>query len=140
MVNAAEEEFRRVERTLDELLAAAREQLRSAEVQLEDRSARTYHYKNEHLFWEHQFLKEWCVEGERARVTVCLIYGEPTQLDATPELELSWRAEVFQQGHESRIDKRGKLKLLLPHVQKHGIASLITGAIHEGRSYIPSAL
>ena len=139
-MNATEAEFRRVEEVLDDLVVAAKEPLRSADVQLEDRSVRTYHYKNERLFWEHCFIKEWRVEAERARVTVRLTFGEPIRSEATPELELSWRAELFQQGHESRIDKRGKLKLPLTHIEQQGIASFVTGAIHEGSGHLPQAL
>jgi hypothetical protein len=137
-VNAGEAEFRLVERVLDDLVAAAQEQLRASAIQLEDRSVRTYHYKNEYLFWDHCFLAEWRVEAERARVTVRLTYGEPVRLDATPpELELSWRAELFQQGHESRIDRRGGRKLTLAQVQEQGIESLVGGAIREGSCHLP---
>jgi hypothetical protein len=139
-VSGAEESFRRVECVLDALLAAAKEQLRSADVQIEDKSARTYHYKNQYLFWDHGFLKEWRVEAERARVTVRLAYGEPLHLDAVPELEISWRAELFQQGHESRIDKRGKQQLPLSQIEQNGIASFVTGAIHEASSHLPGSL
>src|SRR5687768_17403071 len=37
-------------------VAEAEVQLRAAALQLEDRSARTYHYKNEYLLWDHCFL------------------------------------------------------------------------------------
>lgn len=99
-------------------MAEAEVQLRAAALQLEDRSARTYHYKNEYLLWDHCFLAEWCVDADRARVTARVVYGEPVRPAATPELELSWRAELFQQGHEPRIDKRGGRKLTLPSMTR----------------------
>ena len=139
-MDSAEGEFRRVERLLDDLAAVAEKQLLSANVQSEDKSARTYHYKNDHLFWERMFLKEWRVESERARVTVNLMYGEPIHPSATPELKLSWRAELFQHGHESRIDKRGKSECSLSDIQQQGLAGLVLGAIHEGSGHLPKAL
>jgi hypothetical protein len=124
--------FRRVESTLDELVMRAEQDIRSAAVRAEDRSARTYHYKNSHLFWSYTFLKEWRVNAERARITVSLTYGEPVNPEAPPEVEIGWRAELFQQGHESRIDERGKSSCALADIERQGIASLVKGAIREG--------
>jgi hypothetical protein len=122
---------------LDALLAAALPQL--ADVQVEDRSARTYHYKNEYLLWQYSFLKEWHVDAETARVTVNLIYGEPVEPGAAAEAELCWRAELFQRGQESRIDERSGSRYSLADIERQGMADAIAAAIQEGTNCLPTA-
>ncbi len=73
----AEAEFSRAERILDDLVKKAENSLVRTGIQIEDQSARTYHYKNDHLLWSYWFSREWPVDVETARVTVRLSYGEP---------------------------------------------------------------
>lgn len=139
-MDPAEVQFRRVESVLDELVGKAQNQLRSADMRLEDRSARKYHYKNNHLVWSYAFLKEWRIGTEKARLTVVLSYGEPVNSEAVPEIELTWRAELFQQGQESRIDTKGNSKCSLADVERYGILTLVNGAVQEGTAHLPKAL
>jgi len=136
-VNPSEAEFRCVESKLDALVSDAEQALRLVEVQVEDVSRRTYHYKNEYLCWSYSFLKEWLVDVEKARVTIRITYGEPTDVRETPEVEFSWRAELFQQGQVSRIEKKGGFKRALLDVEQQGIAILVKGAISECEAYLP---
>jgi hypothetical protein len=139
-VNRVETEFRRIESRLDELVGKAELDLRSQEVRVEDWSARNYHYNNSYLFWSHSFLKEWIVGVERARITVCLSYHEPLNPEGPCEIELSWRAELFQQGQQSRIDKGSKSTFSLADIERQGIYSLVEAAILEAKAYLPKAL
>lgn len=132
--------FRRVEAVLDGLLEHAREQLHSAGMQVEDHSARTYHYKNDHLFWSHRFQKDWLVGIENARVTVGLDYSEPAGLQDPPRIDLTWRAELFRQGQVSSIDQRGEAPLTLDDLQRGGIAVVIADAVAKGAACLPAAL
>lgn len=131
--------FRRVETLLDGLLGQAAEQLRSVGLQIEDRSARTYHYKNGHLLWSHSFLKEWLVDIEKARVTACLDYSEPVQPQDPPRIRLTWQAELFRQGQVSSIDKRGEELLTLDDLQRDNIAVVISDAIAKAVACLPAA-
>lgn len=139
-VEFAEKQFREVEKTLDELLRKVEDQLRSSGLTIEDHSARTYHYKNDHLFWCYSFQKEWLVDVERACVTSRLSYGEPVGPNDAPEIKVSWRAEIFRQGQESRIDKRNEKNYSLQQVQQEGMSHLVMTAIEEGSSCLPNAL
>lgn len=130
--------FRRVEGVLDELLKKDDERLRSAGLVIEDHSGRTYHYKNDHLSWSQVIRKEWRVDLQRARVTVTLYYGEPAQPDELPTLTVTWRAELFQQGQESSIDKRGTFARSLQDVQQEGVAPVIDTAIAQGAACLPA--
>lgn len=132
-------EFRRIESRLDEMVGRAEPDFRSANVLVQDWSARNYNYKIDHLFWSHSFLKEWDAGVERARITVRLSYTEPLNPEGPPEVELSSRAELFQQGQQSRIDKRTKSIVSLADIERQGIYSLVEAAILEGEAYLPSA-
>jgi len=134
-----EAEFRCIERVLDDLLERDEERLRSAGLRHDDRSARIYHYKNDHLSWFHTFTKEWVVDVERARVTVGLYYGEPVQPQEAPKIELTWRAEQFRQGQESSIDKSGKATCAFRNVQEDGISAMVTKAVADGAECLPTA-
>lgn len=123
--------FRRVETLLDGLLAHADTALRSAGMQVEDHSARTYHYKNDHLFWSHSFVKDWPVDIEQARVTVCLDYAEPVQPQDPPRIRLTWRAELFRTGQASAVDERAEAWLSLDDLQRAGIAAVIADAVRQ---------
>lgn len=138
-MNRVETEFRRIESRLDEMVGRAEPDFRSANVLIQDWSARNYHYKNDHLSWSHSFLKVWDVGVERARITVCLSYTEPLNPEGPPEVELSSRAELFQQGQQSRIDKRTRSIVSLADIERQGIYSLVEAAILEGEAYLPSA-
>lgn len=133
----AEVEFRHIERRLDDLVREAKAHFRSADVLIEDRSARGYHYKNDHLFWSICFVKEWRVDIERARVTVELEYGEPLAEGDTPVIELKWRAELFQEGQDSRIDRRGQSNCSLAGLERQGIFGLVEGSIREATACLP---
>jgi hypothetical protein len=134
-----EAEFRRVEAILDGLLEQDEQRLRSAGLQVEDRSARTYHYKNQFLFWSHVFMKDWAVDVERARVTVRLDCGEPVQPGDPARIELTWRAELFRTGQVSSIDKAGQALRSLADLQQKGIAATVMEAIAEGAAWLPEA-
>ena len=129
--------FRRVESILDELLEQAGEPLRVAGLRVDDHSGRTYHYKNDYLFWSHAFVKDWPVGLERARVTVCLDYAEPMRLEEPPRVRLSWRAELLQQGQTSSVDERGESLLLLDDLQRRGIGAAVVEAVAEGAARLP---
>lgn len=133
-----EAEFRRVEAILDGLLEPAGERLRSAGLHVEDRSARTYHYKNDRPFWSHAFLKDWLVDIENARVTIWLDYAEPVRLQDSPRLRLTWRAELFRQGQVSSIDKRGEALRTLDDLQRDGIAAAVIEALAEAAGCLPA--
>jgi hypothetical protein len=132
-----EAEFRRVESILDELLEQAGEPLRVAGLRVVDHSGRTYHYKNDYLFWSHAFVKEWPVDPERARVTAYLDYAEPMRLEEPPRVRLSWRAELFQQGQTSSVDERGESVLSLDDLQRRGIGAAVVEAVAEGAARLP---
>jgi hypothetical protein len=138
-MNPIETAFRRIETLLDELLEHAGEQLRCAGLQIEDHSARTYHYKNDHLFWSHSFLKDWLVDIEKARVTVSLDYSEPVRPQDPPSIRLTWRAELFWQGQVSSIDKRGEALLTLNDLKRDGIAVVIADAVAKAAVCLPAA-
>jgi hypothetical protein len=135
----AEKEFRRVEAVLDGLLERDAARLRSAGLHAEDHSSRTYHYKNPHLFWSHTFMKDWLVDVDKARVTIHLHYGEPVRPEDPPRIQLTWRAELFRQGQESSIDKKGETLHALAELKQDGIAAVIMEAIGEGASWLPAA-
>lgn len=139
-VEFAEKQFREVEKTLDELLRNAESQLRSSGLSIKDHSARTYHYKNDHLFWCFSARKEWLVDIEKACVTARLSYGEPVRPNDAPEIKVSWRAEIYRQGQESRIDKKNEKCYSLQQVQQEGISRLVMTAIAEGSQCLPNAL
>lgn len=139
-MNHVEAEFRRVESILDEIVSKAAPDFHSVNVRVQDESARNYHYKNQYLNWSHWFLKEWDVGVERARITVYLSYYEPLNPKAPPEIKLSWRAELFQQGQLSRIDKRMKSTISLAEIERQGIYNLVEAAILEGSAYLPKAV
>lgn len=134
-----EAKFRNTEKILDQLLKTEEQPLLAQDVKIEDRSARTYHYKNQYLFWSHSFRKEWLVEAERACVTVHLSSGEPIQSNDPPIVKLDWRAELYSQGKESRIDKRHEESYSLAEIERAGITRLVMKAIQEGAACLPSA-
>jgi hypothetical protein len=138
-VEKVEAEFRRVEAVLDGLLQLDAGRLRSAGLHAEDHSGRTYHYKNDHLFWAHTFMRDWLVDVDRARVTIHLYYGEPVSPGDPPRLQLTWRAELFRQGQVSSIDKRGETLHALAELKQDGIAAVIVEAIAEGARWLPAA-
>ena len=138
-MNRVETEFRLIESRLDEMMGKAEPDFRSVNVRVQDWSDRNYHYKNDHLFWSHSFVKEWDVGVERARITVRLSYTESLNHEGPPEIELSWRAELFQQGQQSRIDKSSKSIVSLADIERQGIYSLVEVAILEGEAYLPRA-
>ena len=135
-VNGVETKFRRIESRLDELVSRAEPDFRAVNVRVGDCSARN-HYKGDYLFWSHSFLKEWDVGVERARITVRLFYNEPLNPEDPTEIESSWRAELFQQGQQSRIDKRSESTISLADIERQGIYSLVEAAIREGEAYLP---
>src|SRR5579859_6787483 len=117
-MESVEAAFRQTEGVLDELLKKDEERLRSSGLDIEDHSGRTYLRKNDPLSWFHIFRKEWRVDHEKARVTVTLYCGEPARAEDLPALTVTWRAELFQQGQESSIDKRGTFTRSLRDVQQ----------------------
>ncbi|PQO27870.1 hypothetical protein [Blastopirellula marina] len=137
-MNPTEAAFRSVEHLLDGLVLAAKPELRANEVTLEDQSARTYHYKNEHLLWQFAFLKQWLVQTEQARVTVTLTFSEPLQPEPNPQLELSWRVELFQLGQMSRIDRNERERLQLTEIEQQGVAAWVLDAIQKGEASLPA--
>ena len=131
-MDSVETEFRNVEEKLDLLLASEKRALCSAGFVVEDNSSRTYHYKNSHLIWIHSFRKEWLVDIERACVSVTLSYSEPIEADSgVPYVDLSARAELFQQGRESRIEDRTKSKVSLVDLERLGILNVVTTAFAQ---------
>ncbi len=131
-MDLVEAEFRNVEKRLDLLLASEKLAFSTAGFVVEDNSARTYHYKNSHLFWIHSFRKEWLVDVERACVTVSLSYGEPIEAKSGATcVDLGTRAEMFQQGRESRIDERTDSKVSLVDLERLGIFNVVTTAFEE---------
>lgn len=139
-MNHAEAEFRRIESMLDGLIAKAEGELRSADVQITDHSARTYHYKNERLLWSYSFSKEWYVGVECARVTVSLTFTEPFASEKISEIELSWHADLFRKGGGSRINKGNKSKRSVTAIEQQGISSVVADAMDEGSAYLPKSL
>ena len=139
-MDAIEQQFREIEKILDGMLRESEGQLRSSGIQIIDQSARTYHYKNDHLFWSYSFQKEWLVEVERARVTVGMSYGEPVRPNDAPEIKVSWRAELYRQAQVSRIDKKGEKTHSLSRVQHEGVSFFVNAAIEEGAACLPNAL
>ena len=105
--------------------------------QIFDDSSRKYHYKNDHLFWDYRFQKEWLVDIEQACVTIHLTYGEPAQPKETPNINISWRAEVYRQGQESRIDESNEKIITLEDVKNKGISSLVINEFEEGAKKLP---
>lgn len=135
----AEAIFRQVERTLDDLVAAAREPLRSHGVQISELGGNDYACKGDYLGWSCRFETDWIVKIETARVTIHLSYGEPIpeEFDLPPQIELFWIAELFQLGCLSRLERRAKLLLPLRQLQQLGIAWLVTAAIQAGQLHLP---
>ena len=136
-MESAEAQFRQVEATLDDLIENATSSLRAVSVEVEEHSARNYHYKNDHLFWSYSFRRDWLVDGETARVTVRLFYGEPVQLNEAPELEFTWQAELFRRGQESRVEQRFARTCSLRELEREGISNVVLNAVAEASQYLP---
>ncbi len=133
-----EQQFRKNEKILDELLRYAESHLRFSGVSIENHSSPNYHYKNAYLCWSYSFLKEWLVELENARVTVYLSYSEPIKPNDTPEIRLQCKAEIFSQGQESKIDKRGERIYSLKQLETEGISNVVLSVINEASSSLAS--
>jgi hypothetical protein len=128
--------FERVAKMLDELYLKAEPGLRSEGFEVEERSARTYHYKNNHLFWSCFFLKTWLLDLDRARVTVHVSYGEPATLKTLPAVEVTWRAEVFREGQRSRTDEKGIAAYSTDDLQREGLAAIVLKAFTNGAALL----
>jgi hypothetical protein len=76
-MSPAEARFREVEAILDSKLEEYRKDKASPGILFQDQSARTYHYKNQFLSWSWRFIRDTPLDGETARVSVSIYYGEP---------------------------------------------------------------
>jgi hypothetical protein len=102
-MSLAEARFREVEVALNKKLEAYRNSEISTGVIFRDTGSPTYHYKNQFLSWSWTFVRNTPLDGETKRISVSISYGEP--LDGKDIIEVAVRAEVFQQGQVSRIDR-----------------------------------
>ena len=100
-MNFAEQRFHDAERLLDEALATFRASASSHGIVIRDWSARSYHYKNEFLIWDVQFVRDAVQDGETQRTSLRLPFREPAAPADIDEVEISLRYEEFRQGQAS---------------------------------------
>ena len=134
-MNEAELLFRAAERKLDELLRRDEAALAARGVTITDRSGRSYHYKNEHLFWSYQFETRRARGSEIEKVWVVVSLRE----DEPDSLIVWWRAEIFQIGKQSRWSITAEDVLPLEQAERHGLPSIVLGAIQEGEAAAAAA-
>lgn len=137
---SAENIYRSYERVLDEDLNKHREKLLAENIEIIDNSARTYHYKNDHLFWSFSFIKKWAVDLETAQVTVLASYYEPASQSEKPLINLNKHIEVFSQGKELRISEREKLQIPMETYSSKGAGNIVREYIRKGIKEIENAL
>lgn len=70
------------------------------------------------------------VDGETRRVSVLLTYSEP--LGDQDDLSILVRAEVFQQGQVSRVDRRQEERIPIAQIEQTGIVDLVERAFEIG--------
>lgn len=131
-MSPAEARFREVEAILDSKLDEYRKDKASADVLFQDLSARTYHYKNQFLSWSWRIIRDTPLDGETERVSVSIDYGEPR--DGKDEVEIAIRAEVFQSGQISRIDRRGERNITVEQFVAAPFVTFIEDCFARGRA------
>jgi hypothetical protein len=97
---------------------------------------RTYHYKNQFLSWDHEFIREHLHDFETYRVSVFLTYLEPTALAADANLSVQIRAEVFRAGQISHVDGRVEYDVRLDEVQQKGMVEVMQAALSKGDQFL----
>ena len=131
--------FREAEVALDALVAAASNELAAKGVEIADNSARTYHYKNQYLFWSTHFTETWQVGYERARVTVCVTCMEPAEVADAAEVSATTVVEVFQTGQRSRVRKERETQIRWKRRRRTNLATFILDEMAWGRSVLSRA-
>jgi hypothetical protein len=124
----SEARFRQVERVLDKHLSSLRSN--TPDIVVRDLSARTYHYKNQVLTWSHHLVRDREDNGETKRISVLLTYSEP--IAGEDDLAIRVRAEIFQQGQLSRIDRRHDYLTPIAYIEQAGLEDLARSAFEQG--------
>jgi hypothetical protein len=133
-MSAAETRFREVELILNKKLGDYRNDVASDGVVFRDLSAPTYHYKNQFLSWNWTFVRDTPRDGETKRVSISLGYWEP--LDGKDKLNLTVRAEIFQQGQISRIARNEERSLAVEQIEPIPFAILLEDEFKRGRTLL----
>jgi hypothetical protein len=133
-MSPAEARFREVEVLLNKKLGEYRDGVASNDVALRDASVPTYHYKSQFLSWSWTFVRDAVVEGETRRVSVSIDYGQP--IEGKDKIDIGIRAEVFQQGQVSRIDRRETRSVSVEQIQPIPFATLIEGELKRGQTLL----
>ena len=126
----AEERFRAAEQVLDELLLQDRPALTG--LMIHDQCGRTYNYKNPFLTWCYYFIRNVQDGTETRRVSVYVTFMEPPDLEKEDLISIETRAEVFQVGKPSRIDKRLESETTLENFRRTGLAAVLKAAFQTG--------
>jgi hypothetical protein len=124
-VNFAEQRFHDAERLLDEALATFRASASSHGIVIRDWSARSYHYKNEFLIWDVQFVRDAVQDGETQRTSLRLSFREPAAPADIDEVEISLRYEEFRQGQASFINQESEWRASIEALRGVGMTEIL---------------
>jgi hypothetical protein len=134
----AEARFRKVEAVLNKKLEDYRHDKISTGVVFRDLSAPAYHYKNQFLSWRWTFVRDTQLDGETKRLSVSIGYCEP--LDGKDKVEIAVRAEVFQPGQVSRIDRKDERSLAVEQLESDSFVTFIENGFARGQTLLAEKL
>jgi hypothetical protein len=128
-----EDEFRKVERDLDAMLAAARAELSALGVELRDESNRTgFDWHGPDFVWSCTIDKVQVSADWHRRVLVEITYRQPWESVPCREVKITTRAEVFQTARDSVFRHDAAEKLSLESLRDRGLAEVVTKALNGG--------
>lgn len=135
VMNETEKRFREAERQLDEMLRSDEAIIAARGITISDRSARKYHYKNEHLSWSYWFETRRARGSEIENVWVRVSLYEHD----VSTLKVSRGAEIFQIGKLRRWSSGTEELLPLEEMAHRGLASIVLEGIQAGESEVADA-
>ena len=131
MSGQSEAAFRVLERQLDQIVEHNRHAFIHHGIQITDNSAREYHYKNDRLAWEHRFEKRRSRPPEIEAAIVILSVDEPADDEASLQVAITLKAEIFQIGKESRWERIDKTSVAPASLVDGDLAATICSWIDQ---------
>ena len=135
-----EAKFREIEKLLDEAMSRATSQLESFQIDAEDKSIRTYHYKASYLSWEKLFSREWDHDIQTALVQVRLLYSEPINPDDLPQIYICRNVDKYRQGQVSSFKENKESNIPLNSLLEAGIDAVVLDQFKIGAGLVNHVL
>ena len=123
---------------LDTQVENARQVLVAQGISTEDHSNRSgFGGGIPYFLWEHWFEQRYPLGPEVALARACVTYLEPLDTETPPEVELDWRAEIFQLGQLSRFKREEQQRVPLGEFLMCDFPRVVLDSIHYAQGQFP---